>query len=403
MDLEFSKEDAAFQAEVREFIEANLDDEMKRKLSVTKHGYIDKDSHLRWHKALYKKGWVGTNWPKEFGGPGWNAAQRYIFDMECARVGTPGLIAFGLRMVAPVIMKFGTKEQQEEHLPKILSGERVWCQGYSEPGAGSDLAALQMKAENKGDHYLLNGSKIWTSVAQWADWIFCLTRTSNEGKRQEGITFLLVDMKTPGIKVEPIITLDVPLPGNQEVNQVFFDDVKVPIENRIGEENQGWTYAKYLLEFERGGGGHGPGLRKSLRKVERIAGMEQSNGKPISEDPYFKEKHADLDRQISALEYTELRIFAALSSGQNPGPESSLIKCRGTEIQQEIAAFAQETVGHYIAPYIPDTFTVSNEALIGPDYAAPASGYYFNVRKASIYAGSNEIQREIMAKRVLGL
>jgi alkylation response protein AidB-like acyl-CoA dehydrogenase len=403
MDLEFSKEDITFRDEVRTFIDASLDDETKRKLSLSKNGYIDKASHKSWHQALYKKGWVAPNWPIEYGGPGWTPAQKFIFEMETARAGTPGLSAFGLRMVGPVIMKFGTEEQKADHLPKILSTERWWCQGYSEPGAGSDLASLQMKAEDKGDHYLLNGSKIWTTTAQWADWIFCLVRTSNEGKRQEGISFVLVDMTTPGVEVQPIITLDGPAENLQEINQVFFSDVKVPKENRIGKENEGWTYAKYLLEFERGGGAAAPGLYKALRKIQRIAANEPASGGALIEDLSFKQKISDIETQIAALEFTELRMFAALSTGQNPGPESSILKTRSSEMQQEICALAMEAIGNYAFPFIRNTFEQTNEGTPGPDYAAPASAYYFNVRKASIYAGSNEIQRNIMAKAVLGL
>lgn len=403
MDLSFSKEDIAFRDEVRAFIDGALDQETRRKLSLSKNGYIDKEGHYNWQRALYEKGWVAPNWPTEYGGPGWTPAQKYIFEVECSKVGTPTVSAFGLKMVAPVIMKFGNEEQKAEHLPKILSSERWWCQGYSEPGSGSDLASLQMKAEDKGDHYLVNGTKIWTTTAQWADWIFCLVRTSNEGKPQQGISFLLIDMTTPGVEVQPIVTLDVPVKGLQEINQVFFDDVKVPKENRIGEENKGWTYAKYLLEFERGGGSYAPGLHKSLSKVKRIASEQDSGGAKLIDDPSFITKILDVETQITALEFTELRIHAALSSGENPGPESSLMKARGSELQQEIAGLVMEAIGHYASPYIANTFLQSNDGTPGPDYAAPSSAYYFNVRKTSIYAGSNEIQRNIMAKAVLGL
>ncbi|MBX3493438.1 MAG: acyl-CoA dehydrogenase family protein, partial [Parvibaculum sp.] len=252
MDLSFSKEDEAFRKEVRSFIEESYTPAMRAKHARSKHGYIDKESHVQWQKALAKKGWLAPNWPTEYGGPGFTASQKYIFDVEMGRAGVPHTVPFGPTMVAPVIMKFGTPEQKKRFLPDILETNVLWCQGYSEPGAGSDLASLQTKAENKGDHYLVNGSKIWTSVAQWADWIFCLVRTSKEGKPQEGISFLLIDMKTPGVKVEPLVLLDGTPAPHQEVNQVFFTDVKVPIENRVGEENKGWTYAKYLLEFERG-------------------------------------------------------------------------------------------------------------------------------------------------------
>ena len=397
MDLSFSKEDEAFRLEVRKFIEENYTAEMRAKQARSKHGYIDKESHVKWQKALAKKGWLAPNWPTEYGGPGFTHSQKYIFDVEMGRAGVPHTVPFGPTMVAPVIMKFGTPEQKKRFLPDILETNVLWCQGYSEPGAGSDLASLQTKAENKGDHYLVNGSKIWTSVAQWADWIFCLVRTSKEGKPQEGISFLLIDMKTPGVKVEPLILLDGTPAPHQEVNQVFFTDVKVPIENRIGEENKGWTYAKYLLEFERGNP-YSAGLYRSLNKVKKIA-----RDHTVADEDWFRARIFDLESQITAMEFTELRIFSALSTGGNVGPESSLLKCRGTELQQAVSQLAVEVVGHYTVPFVKDGMVDTNEPSIGPDYAMTIAPYYFSLRKASIYAGSNEVQRNIMAKAVLGL
>ncbi|MBL4863695.1 MAG: acyl-CoA dehydrogenase family protein [Rhodobiaceae bacterium] len=402
MDLTFSPEDETFRTEVKDFIAHAYTDDIRDQISRTKNGYIDKHLHIKWQKSLYEKGWSAPNWPVEHGGPGFTPTQKYIFNVEMSRAEVPHTIAFGITMVAPVIMKFGTDEQKKKFLPDILATNVWWCQGYSEPGSGSDLASLQMKAENKGDHYLLNGSKIWTSVAQHADWIFCLVRTSNEGKRQAGISFVLVPMDSPGITVEPIVCLDGSPAPHQEVNQVFFDDVKIPMENRIGEENKGWTYAKYLLEFERGNA-YSPGLYNALEGVRNIAGESIVDGKPLIEMPEFASKIADIETQITAMEFTELRIFSALSAGKNVGPESSLLKCRGTELQQACTELALEAVGAYSQPFIVDTLIQSNEPDVGPSYAKTIAPYYFNARKTSIFAGSNEVQRNIMAKAVLGL
>jgi len=408
MDLAFSPEDEAFRDEVRAFIDRAYDDSLRRQMAQSKNGYLDKEGQVKWQKALYRQGWAAPNWPKEYGGPGWTPAQKYIFDVEMSAAGTPTVSPMGLRMVAPVIMAFGTDTQKRQHLPPILASDVWWCQGYSEPGSGSDLASLQMKAEDKGDHYLCNGTKIWTTHAQWADWIFCLVRTDPDAaKPQEGISFLLIDMSAPGITIEPIVALDGPPSGQQEVNQVFFDDVKVPKANLIGEENKGWTYAKYLLEFERGNA-YGPGLRRQLNKVRSIAKSELTGwDHKLIDDPDFAVRVADTDIRISALEFTELRIFAAMSAGQRPGPESSMLKCQGSELQQQVTELVLEATGLYAQPFMRDTWAElkgrTNEPRIGPDYAAPAAPYYFNYRKASIYAGSNEVQRNIMAKLVLGL
>lgn len=402
MDLHFSPEDEAFRQEVRSFIDEHFTSDLRDKMARTKHSYIDKEDHVTWQKALAGKGWLAPNWPVEHGGPGFTPTQKYIFDTEMGRAGTPLTIPFGPTMVAPVIMKFGTEEQKARFLPDILETNVLWCQGYSEPGSGSDLASLTCKAENKGDHYLVNGSKIWTSVAQYADWIFCLVRTSNEGKPQQGISFLLIDMTTPGVKVEPLVLLDGTPAPHQEVNQVFFDDVKVPMENRIGEENKGWTYAKYLLEFERGNP-YSAGLKRGLKEAVEIAGDQPAEGGTVADLPEFQAKVADLHSQIAAMEFTELRIFSALSAGRNVGPESSLLKCRGTELQQAITELSLEALGTYAQPFVEDALLNTNEPDIGPAYAKTIAPHYFSVRKASIYAGSNEVQRNIMAKAVLGL
>jgi alkylation response protein AidB-like acyl-CoA dehydrogenase len=402
MDLSFSKEDLAFRDEVRQFIEAHYDAELRAKSAQSKNGYLDKDGMLKWQRALYAKGWAAPHWPVEHGGAGFTATQKYIFDLEMSAAGTPTMSPMGLRMVAPVIMAFGSDAQKKQHLPPILASEIWWCQGYSEPGSGSDLASLQMKCEDKGDHYLLNGSKIWTTHAQWADWMFNLVRTKQGAKPQEGISFILVDMKTPGIRVEPIATLDVPVAGQQEINQVFYDDVKVPKENLIGEENRGWTYAKYLLEFERGNA-YGPGLKRALGKVRKIAGQTDASGARLIDDSAFRGRIDQLEIEISSMEFFELRMFSAMSAGQRPGAESSMLKCKGTELQQAISELSLETLGYYAMPFVRDTWAMANEPRPGPDYAAPIAPYYFNLRKAAIYAGSNEIQRNIMAKAVLGL
>jgi len=402
MDLAFSKDDLAFREEVRRFIDENFDAEMRAKLAQSKNGYLDKDGQLKWQRALYKRGWAAPNWPVEYGGTGWTPSQKYIFESETAAAGTPLVSPMGLKMVAPVLMAFGSDAQKKKYLPPVLASEVWWCQGYSEPGSGSDLASLQMRCEDKGDHYLLNGSKIWTTHAQWADWMFNLVRTKQGSKPQEGISFILVDMRTPGIKVEAIVTTDYPMPGQQEINQVFYDDVKVSKENLVGTENEGWTYAKYLLEFERGNAG-APGLKRAIGKVRKMASQTDASGAKLIDDPSFRARLDDLAIQVSAMEFTELRIFASLSAGQRPGPESSMIKCRNTDLQQAISELSVEAIGYYAMPFVRDTWANVNEQRPGPDYAAPVAPYYFNIRKASIYAGSNEIQRNIMAKAVLGL
>jgi alkylation response protein AidB-like acyl-CoA dehydrogenase len=402
MDLSYSADDLAFRDEVRGFIDENFDDALRAQIAQSKNGYLDKDGQLKWQRALYRKGWAAPSWPAEHGGTGWSHAQKYIFEMEMAAAGAPIVSPMGLKMVAPVIMAFGSDAQKKRFLPPILASEVWWCQGYSEPGAGSDLASLQMRCDDRGDHYLLNGSKIWTTHAQWADWMFNLVRTQHGAKPQEGISFILVDMKTPGVKVEAIATLDVPVHDQQEVNQVFYDDVKVPKENLIGEENQGWTYAKYLLEFERGNAG-APGLKRALGKVRKLAGETDTSGERLIDDASFRARIDALDIQISAMEFFELRLFSAMSAGQRPGAESSMLKCRNTEIQQAISELSLEAIGYYAMPFVRDTWANANEPRPGPEYAAPIAPYYFNLRKASIYAGSNEIQRNIMAKLVLGL
>jgi alkylation response protein AidB-like acyl-CoA dehydrogenase len=407
MDLSFTVEDAAFQQEVRAWIASAYSPDLRAKMAMSKNGYLDKEGQVAWQRKLHEKGWVAPNWPVEQGGPGLSPSQRYILNMELSAAGTPTVSPMGLSMVAPVIMAFGSEEQKKRHLPPILASDVWWCQGYSEPGSGSDLASLQMSAVRDGDDYVLNGSKIWTTHAQWADWIFCLVRTKKGVKAQEGISFIIFPMTLPGISVSALPTLDMPVEGQQEVNQVFFEDVRVPVEGSlVGKENEGWTYAKYLLQFERGNS-YAPGLRNMLKKAKKIASAEQTDGDALIRDADFARKVAALEMKIDSMDATEQRIFSSLSAGQAVGPESSMLKCQGSEMQQEITELLVEAVGAYGAPFVQDSLAIArqgvNADLPMPDYAVPVTPSYFNYRKTSIYAGSNEIQRNIMAKMVLGL
>lgn len=402
MDLSFSEEDRKFQQEVREWLETAWPKEMREKQARSALGKLSKDDIVAWQKRLYEKGWAAPNWPAEYGGAGWTPTQKYIFDLERARVGAPGVVPFGITMVAPVIMKFGTPEQKQKYLPDILASNVWWCQGYSEPGAGSDLASLKTRAEDKGDHFLVNGVKTWTTMAQYADMMFCLVRTSQESKPQLGISFLLIDMHSPGVSVNPIITLDEPKPPYQEINMVYLEDVKVPKENLIGEAGKGWTYAKYLLEFERGNA-YSPALKGALEHIKGVAERESDGfgGRLIDDEDFMTRLH-DVEVQVLALEFTELRILGSLAAGQNVGPESSLLKTRGTELQQAVTELLLDAVGYYALP-LDESVPGDNLPPVGPQHAVGVAQDYFNTRKVSIFAGSNEIQRNIMAKLVLGL
>ena len=395
MDLSFSPQEEAFRQEVRSFIRDNLPANLKGK--VRRGDLESKEDFLTWHRILYSRGWVAPAWPEDYGGPGWTVTQRYIFAEECAEAETPMILPFGIAMCGPVIYTFGNDAQKKKFLPRMLSGEDWWCQGYSEPGAGSDLANLKTRAIREGDHYIVNGQKTWTTLAQFADWIFCLVRTDPNVKAQEGITFLLIDMKSPGITVKPIIVLD----GAREVNEVFFDNVKVPAENRIGDENKGWTYAKFLLVHERSGIAGVARSKKAIERLKQIAEAETVDGTPLIETGEFSRKVAETEIELSALEFTELRTLAKESKGQMAGPESSILKIKGTEIQQRITELTLEAIGYYAYPNA--RAFGDNEYPVGPDYAVGQSGHYFNMRKTSIYGGSNEIQRGIIAKAVLGL
>jgi alkylation response protein AidB-like acyl-CoA dehydrogenase len=400
MHLDLSPEDLAFRDEVRTFLSENLTPELRRAGRRATSVFMDKTYSLAWQKILHVRGWVAPAWPVRHGGTGWNEMQRYIFAAESARAGAPSLAPMGLKMVGPVIMGFGTEEQKAHYLPRILSGDDYWCQGYSEPGAGSDLAALQLRAEREGEDYVLNGTKIWTTHAHWANRMFCLVRTRTEGKAQAGITFLLLDMQTPGVSVRPIITLA----GEHEVNQVFFDNVRVPVSGRVGEENQGWTVAKYLLEFERGGGS-AAGLKVSYERLESLAREERSDaGGALINDPGFRSRLASIGVILEAVEMTEHRVLAELASGRNPGPASSMLKTQGTETLQKLDELAIEGIAAYAAvDQRPARAPDAGQDIIGPEHGLTSMARYLNNRAGSIYGGSNEIQRDIMARLVLGL
>nr|WP_217372117.1 acyl-CoA dehydrogenase family protein [Ruegeria arenilitoris] len=393
--MNYTDEEKAFRDEVRAFLAEKLPKEISDKIRACRN--IGKEGYEWWHATLNERGWLNFNWPKEFGGAEWNAVQRHIFEEECAAAYAPRIVPFGLSMLGPVLQKFGSKAQQDYFLPRILNGEHWWCQGYSEPGAGSDLASLKTRAVRDGDHYVVNGQKTWTTLAQYANWIFCLVRTDPEAKAQEGISFLLIDMNTPGIKVRPIVLLD----GTPEVNEVFFDDVRVPVENLVGEENKGWTYAKYLLTHERTNIAGVGFSQAGLDMVKRIARIETANGRPLIENPHFAARLARVEIDLMAMATTNMRIISKAAAGQAPGVESSMLKVKGTIIRQEINDLARRAVGPYAMPFASEAVAGDNDP-IGPDYAAPVAAQYFNNRKLSIFGGSNEIQRGIIAKVKMG-
>ena len=400
MNLALSPDEERFRAEVRAFLDEQLSAELRDAGRCTTSVFTEKRYNIAWLKILNAKGWAAPSWPKEYGGTGWSEMQRYIFAAECARAGAPNLSPMGLKMVGPCIMRYGTDAQKEFYLPRILSGEDYWCQGYSEPGSGSDLASLQLRAVSDGDDYVLNGTKIWTTHAHFANRMFCLVRTRAEGKQQAGISFLLLEMNTPGITVKPIITLA----REHELNQVFFDDVRVPKANRLGEENDGWTVAKYLLEFERGGGS-GAGLKMSLERLKTLAKrMPADGGEPLGDDPAYARKLAEAAVRVEAIEMSEHRVMAALASGRPPGPASSMLKAQGTEMMQHLDELAIEAAGRYGIVEQPDARQPgTNIEPVGPQGYLQAMPRYLNNRAASIYGGSNEIQRDIIARLVLRL
>jgi alkylation response protein AidB-like acyl-CoA dehydrogenase len=396
MDLTYTAADLAFRDTVRAFLDANLPSDLQKK--VRNHLRLSRQDYVRWHQIVARQGWSAPAWPVEYGGTGWTPTQRHIWEEECARSGTPPILPFGVNMVAPVIMAFGNEAQKAHYLPRILNCDDWWCQGYSEPGSGSDLASLKTTAERAGDHYIVNGQKTWTTLAQHADMIFCLVRTDSTVRKQEGISFLLIDMKTPGITVRPIIMLD----EDHEVNEVFFDNVKVPVQNLIGQENKGWTYAKYLLGHERTGITAVGRSKRELLFLKKIASEHYKHGKPLMQDPVFSAKIASLEIDLMALETTVLRVITRES--HVPGPEASMLKVRGSEIQQQLTELMVEVLGPGALPFDTDYLEgKADHAVTGDDAAAPLAGYYFNYRKTSIYGGSNEIQKNIITQMILGL
>jgi pimeloyl-CoA dehydrogenase large subunit len=399
MDLRFTPEENAFRDEVRTFLHEAIPPAIKQKMVEGRS--LSKDDVVTWQRILNKKGWAVPYWPKEWGGTGWTPVQQYIFQEEREMVPAPDPLPFGVNMLGPVLIAFGNEKQKKHFLPRIANLDDWWAQGFSEPGSGSDLASLKTTAKRESDFYIVNGQKTWTTLAQYADWIFCLVRTDPAAKKQEGISFLLIDMKSKGITVRPIQTID----GGKEVNEVFFDDVKVPLENLVGQENKGWDYAKFLLGNERTGIARVGISKERVRRLKQIAAMERAGDRPLIEDERFREKVAAVEVELKALEMTLLRVVAdeRTHKSNRPNPASSILKIKGSEIQQAISELALEVVGPYALPYEPRGDLLRNEPPVGPDWAAPVAPTYFNYRKISIYGGSNEIQRNIIAKAVLGL
>jgi alkylation response protein AidB-like acyl-CoA dehydrogenase len=392
MDLNFTAEELAFRQRIRDWVAANLPSDISHKVHHALR--LSRDDMQRWAKILGQQGWLGWGWPKPFGGPGWNAIQKHLFEEECALAGAPRVVPFGPVMVAPVIMAFGNREQQERFLPGIASGEVWWSQGYSEPGAGSDLASLKCRAERQGNQYIVNGQKTWTTLGQYGEWIFCLVRTSTEGKPQTGISFLLIDMKSPGVTVRPIVLLD----GEPEVNEVFFDNVEVPAENLIGEENKGWTYAKHLLAHERT---NIADVNRAKRELERLKRIAKAEG--VYEDHRFRDQIALLEVDIVALEMMVLRVLSAEKSGKQSLDVAGLLKIRGSEIQQRYSELMMLAGGPSCRAFVHEAMDAGWQGEhVGAAHLAPLAGTYFNLRKTTIYGGSNEVQRNIVAQTVLG-
>ncbi len=403
MDLNYTTEEESFRAEVRAFLQAEIPADIRDRMRSGRR--VRKDDIVRWQKILHRRGWGAGMWPERFGGAGWSVVEQHIFEEECAAAGAPPQLAFSLRMVAPVLMTFANAAQQDYFLPRIIAGEDWWCQGYSEPGSGSDLASLRTSAVRRGEHYLVNGQKTWNTLGQHADWIFCLVRTSGDMRPQQGISFLLIDMKTPGVSVHPIITLD----GEHEINDIFFDNVEVPVQNLVGEENKGWTYAKFLLSHERtnnAGIGH---CKRGLQRLKDIAAAQTVNGRPLLEDCRFRDRIAHVELEQMALENTNLRVLSAVSAeSRAPGPEVSLLKIKGSEIIQQLAELQMHALGHDALPHVREALEADwvPEPAFAEHYAAyapPLTGQYFNQRKTTIYAGSTEIQKNIISKLILGL
>jgi alkylation response protein AidB-like acyl-CoA dehydrogenase len=402
MDLSFTAQEEAFRRDVRRFLDERLPPRTAHKV---KQGLrLTRDDMAEWHSILNERGWLASHWPREYGGTGWNAVERFIFDNECALAGAPRIVPFGVNMLGPVLIKYGSEAQKRRFLPRILDGSDWWCQGYSEPGAGSDLASLSTRAVRSidagGEHYIVNGQKTWTTLGHYANMMFCLVRTATDVRKQEGISFLLIDMRTPGIEVRPIVTLD----GEHEVNEVFFTDVRVPIDHLVGEENQGWTYAKYLLTYERTNiAGVGFSMA-ALERLQRAAAKIMHCGRPLLDDPLFAARLARVSIDLENMKTTNLRTIAAAAGGGAPGAQSSMLKVRGTQIRQEIAGLMRRALGPYAAPFIDEAFDEGYEgAPLGAFDAPDAAKSDFNNYKLSIFGGSNEIQKNIIAKAILEL
>ena len=398
MNLSFTPEEQAFRAEVQRFLTDQVPARLTAKVRDGKH--LGKPDLQAWHALLNDQGWLASHWPEQYGGPGWTTVQKFIFEHECGLAYAPRTITFGVNMLGPVLIKYGNEAQKQHWLPRILSGADWWCQGYSEPGAGSDLASVKTSAVRHGDHYIVNGQKTWTTLGQHANMIFCLVRTDRDVKPQEGISFLLIDMATPGVDVRPIITLD----GAHEVNEVFFTDVKVPAGNLVGQENRGWTCAKYLLTYERTNIAGVGFSDAALARLKVVAARTLKNGQPLARDPLFAARLARVEIDLENMKTTNMRVITAVAGGGVPGAESSMLKIRGTEIRQELTALTRRAMGPYALPFIEETLQEGdNQASVGPQEAASASAQYFNNRKLSIFGGSNEIQKNIISKMILGL
>lgn len=401
MQLSLSQDALDFKIMVQDFLAEYLDEELKNAARLTTGVHTHIDAGQRWYKILSRKGWIAPTWPRRFGGTGWNALERYIFGIECFRAGAPLLFNMGVRHLGPVLMAHGTEEQRKRYLPGILSGEDIWCQGYSEPSAGSDLASLNLKAKRTGDEYLLNGTKMWTTGAQFATHLFCLVRTSAKGKKQQGITFLLLPMDTPGIEIKPIITFS----GDHEVNQLFFNDVRVPVANRVGPENEGWQVAKVLMQYARSNNVNTGWVREALEHLKRVAKIEKNgNGQTLLEDEPFHHRLSEVEIFLNAVEVMELRVLADISQNEGPGALSSLLKTRGSEVKQQVTELAAEAVAYYGFPFQPSVLNpFLDTPVIGPGHAVTAMPSYLNERAATIYSGTSEVQRDVLAKRVLKL
>ncbi len=398
MQLQELPEDQAFRAEVREFVAIHLPADIRGR--VLNFQRVGREDYVRWQKILHARGWGAPGWPKEHGGAGWNATQRTIFDEECFHGGAPRQMPFGLSMVGPVIIAFGSEQQKARFLPNIVSMDEWWCQGYSEPGAGSDLASLTTRAQRRGDHYIVDGQKTWTSFAHWADWIFCLVRTSTQGKPQQGISFLLIDMKTPGVKVKPIRTLD----QGCDVNEVFLDNVAVPVANLVGEENQGWTIAKYLLGHERTNIAGIGMCKRLLRRVKETARAELKRDKPLIEEPRFRDRIARLEIELLSHEWSLLRMISLQQSGRSVDREASILKIRGSEIQQDLGELLMECAGPYAVPFVPEALEIAYDGeTAGGAFLNALAAQYFDLRKVAIYGGTNEVQKNLISKSVLGV